>query len=80
MKVKVSKWGNSLGLRLPLNLVKTNIIEGSILDIKFENGVLIATPIKEKNDDKLEKLLYGITPENYGEEIDFGASVGKEIW
>lgn len=80
MKVKVSKWGNSLGLRLPINLVKSNILNGDLLDLKFENGVLTAILVKEKKDSKLEKLLEGITPENYGGEIDFGSSVGKEIW
>lgn len=80
MKVKVSKWGNSLGLRLPLSLVKSNISDGDLLDVKFEKGILTAIPVKDKNDSKLEKLLEGITLKNYGREVDFGNSMGKEIW
>lgn len=80
MKIKVSKWGNSLGIRLPINLVKSSISEGDLLDVNFENGVLTAIHVKEENDSKLDKLLEGITPKNYGGEIDFGSSLGKEIW
>lgn len=78
MKVKVSKWGNSLGIRLPQEIIKGKINEGNILDIEMIDDVLTAKKIKKEL--SLEELLEGITPENYGGEIDFGEAVGKEIW
>ena len=78
MQIKVSKWGNSLALRLPQSIVdNAHLKEGSILEIGLKEESIIATPIKPIT---LEELLEGVTPENYGELIDFGEPVGNEIW
>lgn len=77
MKVKVSKWGNSLGIRLPQEIIKDKIDEGNILDIEMIDDILTAKKIKKEL--SLEELLDGITPENYIGEIDFGYAVGNEI-
>lgn len=80
MTTKVKKWGNSLGIRIPKGQLESfNISENTEVIIeKTKNGILIR-PSKNK-DETLEELLSKINPENIHKEIDWGNSVGKEIW
>jgi antitoxin MazE len=78
MQVKVSKWGNSMAFRLPQAIVETaNLEEGTLLEVKLDQGNIVATPVKPIT---LDEILNGVTPENYGSLVDFGPPVGKEIW
>jgi antitoxin MazE len=79
MKAKVSRWGNSLALRLPKSLAATHRIkEGSNLEIsESEKGILL-TPIEDTYD--LEELLCKITTENLHSEFFTGTPQGDEIW
>lgn len=78
MEVVVSKWGNSLGLRLPRALVQQiGISEGQTVSVVAEGNRLIvegATPSY-----RLEDLLANVTPEAMGAVFDWGADVGGEI-
>jgi antitoxin MazE len=79
MKTKVSKWGNSLAIRLPSKLAMTHSLEnGSELTIsEDENGILLK-PSKTQFD--LDTLLSAISPENLHSPIDSDEAVGNEIW
>lgn len=78
--VVIKKWGNSLAVRLPKEITsKIDVHENSQVKINVINGDIVATPIK-KTKIKLDEILEGITPENYGKVIDFGSPIGKEIW
>jgi antitoxin MazE len=80
METVVSKWGNSLGIRLPKNVVKENrLLEGSVLEIELSNGVIILKP-KKRMRFKLDDLLEGINESNLHGEINTGGSVGNELW
>ncbi len=79
-EIQLKKWGNSLAVRLPKEITNNiNLKENSKLTIDIIDGKIIATPVK-KSKITLDEILEGITPENYGEVIDFGSPVGKEIW
>jgi len=77
MEVSIKKWGNSLGIRIPQNiLTKLKIKESQKLDIHIENSSIIIKPIA----DELDLLLKQINSENAHNECDFGSSQGNEIW
>lgn len=48
MTAKISKWGNSQGLRVPKDIMDTlNLNIGDNVDIKIENGKVIIEAIKK---------------------------------
>jgi antitoxin MazE len=65
--VTVSKWGNSLGLRIPRGIASdANLSEGSSVDVRLEKGRIVIEPV---NSSSLEELLARVTPENrHGDE------------
>lgn len=80
MKTKISRWGNSLALRLPRKLAAShNLEDGSIVEIIEDSGELKLRPVKGRKYG-LNDLLTGITAENRHEEVETGSSVGKESW
>jgi len=79
MKTKVSKWGNSLALRLPKAIVDGhNISEGADMELVEREDGLLLTPVPQGHD--LESLLAQINEENLHSEISTGRSLGKEVW
>ena len=54
--VKLTKWGNSLGIRLPATILKeAHLIAGEELEIRTnENGVITLMPIKNPQKEWLE--------------------------
>jgi antitoxin MazE len=80
MSVTLTKWGNSLAIRIPQHLAKQiHVVEGSKVDLDVVDGNLIVKPSRRKRY-SLSELVDKITPENLHAEIDTGASVGKEVW
>lgn len=77
--MRVQKWGNSLGIRIPSSFAEQlNIIEGSEVDLLLLGGEIVVRPARQKA--TLAELLSGITPENRHKEIDFGKPEGNEFW
>jgi antitoxin MazE len=80
MKTKISRWGNSLALRLPRKLAAShNLEEGSAVEIIEDSGELKLRPLKEVKFG-LNDLLAGVTDENRHGEVKTGSPVGKESW
>lgn len=78
MKVRISKWGNSLALRIPGQLARElGIREGSELNLDREGETLV---LGMKKRPTLEELLERVTPDQVHREIDWGPPVGSEIW
>ncbi|MBK2341744.1 AbrB/MazE/SpoVT family DNA-binding domain-containing protein [Francisella philomiragia] len=77
MQVAIKKWGNSLGIRIPQNILNSlHLRENQSLNIEIENGNILIKPITRE----LESLLAQITPKNIHNEISFGTAEGEEIW
>ncbi|WEK55981.1 MAG: AbrB/MazE/SpoVT family DNA-binding domain-containing protein [Candidatus Cohnella colombiensis] len=77
--VKVQKWGNSLGIRIPGPYAEQlDLKDGSEVELLLQNREVIIRPKVSKP--TLEDLLSKITPENRHQEIDFGTSEGNEAW
>lgn len=62
-RVQISKWGNSLGLRVPRDVAaQTGLTEGSQVDVEArEDGSIVIRKAKPRY--TLEKLIAGMTPD-----------------
>jgi antitoxin MazE len=79
MKTKLSKWGNSLAVRIPSSVAnQASLVAGSCFEVEYANGALLLTPLPDEPG--LDELLERITPENLHEEATWGVPVGKEAW
>lgn len=83
MKVKVAKWGNSIGLRLPKAAAEaTGLKPGAEVDVTVEGRDLRLRqllPIKKYRLEDLVAEMKRLGPENQPETVDWGPDVGSEI-
>jgi antitoxin MazE len=83
MKVKISRWGNSLGLRLPKAAVDaTGLKPGAEVEVMVEGRDLRVRqqlPIKHYRLEDLVAEMKRLGPENEPETVDWGPDVGSEI-
>lgn len=80
MHVRVQKWGNSLAVRIPKPLAEdAEVKEGTVLNLAVSEGMVVATPVQQKKW-SLKQLLARVSKKNLHAEVDFGPSVGREIW
>lgn len=80
MRIKVQKWGNSLGLRIPKPLaVEAGIERGAELEVRVEDGRVVASPVLRVP--TLEELVAAITPENLHHDVEWleDPPVGQEM-
>ena len=78
MRATISKWGNSLGLRIPRGLAEdAGLAEGSLVELRVENGRLVAEPVTVEN---LEALLSKVTAKNRHDELFIDSPRGREAW
>lgn len=76
----IRKWGNSLAVRFPQTLLaQLNLQADGEVEISIEEGRLVLSPVK-KPKYTLDELLAQIDPKSVHDEIDFGESLGKEVW
>jgi antitoxin MazE len=77
MRVLVSKWGNSLGLRLPRSLaVQLGIRSGQEVNVVAVGAKLIVEPVAPNY--RVEDLLANVTPEAMRGAFDWGDDAGRE--
>jgi antitoxin MazE len=76
----VSKWGNSLAVRIPLAIAKeASLAEGDCVTLALDRtGGIILRPKRRKYN--LSELVSRITPKNRHRETDWGHSKGEESW
>ena len=78
MTVRVQKWGNSLGVRIPKAVAQQSAIrEGAELEVECDDGRVILRPIKIPS---LKQLLATAKPHNRPDLADWGKPVGREAW
>jgi antitoxin MazE len=78
VQVLLSKWGNSLGLRLPKALTaEIGMSEGQKVEVRAEGGRIIVEPVRKKL--TMEQMMENVTPEAMREAWDWGDDVGREI-
>ena len=75
MEATLSKWGNSLAIRIPnFILKKLNLVENSSMNIDVVAGKIVLS--KQKN--RLETLCSAITKENLNIDDSFDDTKGNE--
>ena len=78
MTVRVQKWGNSLGVRIPKSVAdQSSIRAGSELEVRSDDGRVVLSPVRVPT---LKQLLAQVKPGNRPQLIDWGKPVGKEVW
>ncbi len=77
VRVRLTKWGNSWGIRLPkLFAVHIGMQEGGELEMDVrKNSIVLSNP-----EYSLTALLEQVTPAMVHGESDTGDAVGKEVW
>jgi antitoxin MazE len=81
MTAKISRWGNSQGLRMPKDIMDSLHLQvGDNVNITMLDGKVIIEPMKKDilNYD-LNELISKI-PTNYKASEEFDTIVGKEEW
>jgi antitoxin MazE len=76
----VSKWGNSLAVRIPLAVARqAGLGEGDSVALALDgDGCIVLRPTRRKY--SIEELVAGITPKNRHRETDWGRPQGEESW
>ena len=76
---QLSKWGNSLGLRLPKSIAReVQLDEGDTVQVSVDNGAIVIRPSRPRY--SLDELVRRITPKNRHDESDWGGPLGDEAW
>lgn len=77
MKTNVTKWGNSLAIRIPAPFAgQIGVTQGDDVEINLQDQMLVI----KKSQPTLDQLLIKVTDENVHKEVDWGEPQGKEIW
>jgi antitoxin MazE len=76
---QLSKWGNSLGLRLPKSVAReAQLDEGDTVQVSVDNGAIVIRPSRPRY--SLDELVRRITPKNRHDESEWGGPLGDEVW
>lgn len=84
MQTTISRWGNSLALRLPKHVAdEARLVEGACVDVELKDGLICVKPARKRF--KLSDLLDGEPARVSGgaadlHEDDWGKPVGEEAW
>ncbi len=76
MQVNLTRWGNSLGLRIPKELAsRFHLVEGGRVEMEADSDrIIISMPARYN----LAEMLAGTTPEAMHEAFDWGPDIGRE--
>lgn len=80
MEAKLQKWGNSDGIRIPSNILKSlNLKTNDKVElIQEKDKIIIIKPKKEKI--SLKEKFAAYNGENLAKDFSWDEAKGKEIW
>lgn len=77
MQVLLSRWGNSLGLRVPREVAtRLGLTEGSRVEIAVRGNQLVVSTDRPVY--RLEDILKNVTPKSLRQAFDWGPDAGRE--
>ena len=77
MHVTLTRWGSSLGLRIPKTLAgQYRLTEGARVDLRADGDQLVISMPRRYD---LDEMLAGATPDAMREAFDWGEDQGREI-
>lgn len=81
MTAKISKWGNSQGLRVPKDIMESLQLHiGDNVNITIVDGKAIIEPIKQNIPKYDLNELVSKVPQDYKVNEEFDTTLGKEEW
>ena len=82
MLTTIKKWGNSQGIRLPLDILReAKIDKESAVNISAQGNCIVITKADpQKKRQNIMELFEGYKGEYEPNGIDWGEPVGKEVW
>lgn len=88
MEQILKKWGNSIGIHIPISVLRAvGLQEGDRVEIAEKNGEIVvkrSTIRTHKTIAQRVMDIYGVdlddVQKDIAEEVDFGSPVGEEIW
>jgi antitoxin MazE len=76
---RITRWGNSLGLRLPKAVASAaRLAEGDAAEVSVEDGAIVVRAARPTY--SLHGLVSKITPRNRHGETEWGRPSGREQW
>lgn len=79
MKTRISRWGNSLAIRIPASFAQEiDLADGTTVELSVQDGHLRLAPVRPAYE--VEALVAGITDDNLHDETDWGTPTGNEAW
>ena len=80
MKARLTKWGNSLAVRIPKPIAEeAGLRQGDGLEIVANGHGQVELRARSRRL-RLKELVKGINARNLHDATDWGAPAGKEIW
>lgn len=81
-QVHITKWGNSLGFRIPRGVADSLAIRaGDTLELTpAEGGLLVKKAAAPERRYMLADILASFAPASVHAEVDFGTPQGDEVW
>lgn len=80
MDISLKPWGNSLGIRIPGNVIKEmGLKKDDQLDLVVLDGKIVIEKVKRHKSLEERMAVYGNKLELLGE-YDWGDPVGRELW
>lgn len=80
MEIRIQKWGNSDGIRIPKSILKSlNVKTNDVLNIEQQDEKIIIT-IPKKKKISLAERFKNYNGDNLAKDFSWDESVGKEIW
>ena len=77
MRAQISRWGNSLGVRIPKDVAgQAGLAEGAQVEISMEDERIVLSPVQPRY--ALGDLLRGMTPKAMHKAFDWGPDRGRE--
>jgi antitoxin MazE len=80
MEARLQKWGNSVGIRIPSNIIKSlNLKINDTLELKTEENKIIITKTIRKTI-SLEERFKAYNGKNLTKDFEWDEPQGREIW
>ena len=79
--IQVSKWGNSLGVRIPRGIVESlGISEGDKLELTTSSNGITLRKVRSAPKYRLDDILDCFPGTDVCEEVSWGEPRGREVW
>ncbi len=77
MQVQLTRWGNSLGMRIPKEMAaRLGLSEGAHVEVEADGSRIVITAGRPHY--RLEDLVVGMTHDELRDAFDWGADAGRE--